>query len=316
VRLGGGFADFSGTPVFDLAALEKQKRNLRDGETGRFARVPAPLSDDPRCFNVVTDRRMGTVQRVRQAWVADGPQERGRVTIYRQPQRGGKYVVGHDSAYGLAKGDFDAAVVLDRMTGEVVAVAVGHWGDAEWAEILFGLAWHFNQAFMLGERQVGLMVMRRLLDEFSYTYQYFRRDESKRDRRQSDDLGHHRVTGDLTIPRLRTAIGRRVGGKLTTPDITITDQELLRQLIKFQFRPKKKSERVHECHDEGLEVGAPAGDHDDLVLACGYALMALFEVSRTDATEHPYPEGSAGDLFKIHETFNPPKQEHDPFARE
>jgi hypothetical protein len=54
-------------------------------------------------------------------------------------------VIGHDSAYGLQKGDFDAAVVLDRDTGEQVAEAMGIGATAMWAEVLFGLAWHFNQ---------------------------------------------------------------------------------------------------------------------------------------------------------------------------
>jgi hypothetical protein len=32
-----------------------------------------------------------------------------------------------------------------------------------------------------------------------------------------------------------------------------------------------KTVALHEAHDADLEYGAPAGDHDDLVLAAGYA---------------------------------------------
>lgn len=315
VRLGGGFADFSGTPVFDLQALELQQPYLEDGQLGRFVHVPPVNADDPRCITV-TDRD-GTTRRVRLAWTADGPGDRGRIAIYRQPLPGHRYVIGHDSAYGLRKGDFDGAVVLDRETGEQVAEAMGHWGDAQWAEILFALGWHYNQAFLCGERQVGLMVMRRLLDEMHYSYQYFRRDESKRDRRPSDDLGHHRTAGDLTIPRLRRAIGPRdVHGRLAEAEIRIRSHELHRQMVKYQFRPKRATEELHECHDADLEYGAPRGDHDDLVLACGYAQMAMHEVAKFQPQDVPYPEGSAGELFNMRETFHPTPKQVDPFDRE
>jgi len=314
VRLGGGFADFSGTPVFDLAALEQQALNLRNGEDGSFVHVPARNADDQRAVTV-TDGKTGRTARMLLVF-APGATERGRVTLFTKPVLGHKYVIGHDSAYGLRKGDFDAAVVLDRTTGEQVGEALGHWGDQMWAEILFGLAWHYNRAFLCGERQVGLMVMRRLHDELRYTYQYFRRDEDSRDRRQSDDLGHHRSAGDLTIPRLRRALAPRdLHGRLLDSEIILRGRELHRQLVKFQFRPKRTTQEIHECHDHELEYGAPRGDHDDLVLAAGYAQMALHEVARVKEEDLPLPEGSAGAVFGIREKFNPPAKQADPFDR-
>jgi hypothetical protein len=315
VRLGGGFADFSGTPVFDLLALEKQLPGLQEGEHGRFAYVEARNADDPRCITIT--ERGGITKRVLLAWVADGLQERGRITIFQKPVPGRKYVLGHDSAYGLRKGDFDAAVILDRETGEQVAEACGHWGDSGWAEILFGLGWLYNHCFLCGERQVGLMVMRRLLDEMHYSYQYFRRDEESRDRRQSNDLGHHRTAGDLTIPRLRRAIGPRDGrGRLMEPDVIIRSRELHRQAVKFQFRPKRANQDIHEAHDADLEYGAPRGDHDDLLLAFGYAQMAMHEVARFQEEQISYPEGSAGDVFGLAEKFYPKPKASDPFEIE
>jgi len=315
VRLGGGFADFSGTPVFDLQALERQKPNLREGEDGSFVKVPAVNADDPRAVTVT--ERDGRTWRALLAWKAGAPQVGGRVTVFAHPKAGAKYVIGHDSAYGLAKGDFDYAIVLDRETGEQVAEAQGHWGDSSWAEVLFGLAWHFNRAFLLGERQVGLMVMRRLYDELHYDYQYYRRDDSKRSRRQSDELGHHRHTGDLTIPMLRGALGRRQNGRLVEPEIVLRSHELWRQLVKFQFRPKREGDELHECHDDDLEMGAPGGDHDDGVLSLGYANRALREVGRFEESEIDWPEGSAGHLFGIKERLHgkKPDADADPFAQ-
>lgn len=322
VRLGGGFADFSGQPVFDLHALEKQKANLLDGEDGRFVRVPAANPDDPRAMTIT--ERDGRTWRAVLAWSSDGPQDRGRVTIFKHPRPGAKYVLGHDSAYGLTKGDFDYAVVFERDTGEQVAEAQGHWGATMWPEILWGLGWHYNQAFLCGERQVGLFTMRRLLDEMGYTYQYLNRDDETPGRTPSEKLGHHRREGDQTIPRLRTAIGRRLpSGDLLEPDVIIRSRELHRQLVKYQYRPRKNTMQIHECHDADLTMGAPVGDFDDGVLGAGYAVMGLGEVAKFEDQIRPFPQGSYGATFQIGQKLGRPvasaeddAQAHNPFARE
>jgi hypothetical protein len=59
-------------------------------------------------------------------------------------------------------------------------------------------------------------------------------------------------------------------------------------------------------------MGAPRGDHDDLVLAPGYAQMALHEVARVPGGRSPWPEGSAGDLFGIKERLHPAKKQERP----
>jgi hypothetical protein len=294
VRMGGGFADFSGQPVFDLSALERAKPLLEDGTNGRFVRVPAVNADDPRAMTIT--EKDGKTWRALLAWQEDGiDQLRGRITLFRQPRPGAKYVIGHDSAYGLLKGDFDYAVVWERDTGEQVGEAQGHWGATMWPEVLWGLAWHFNQAFLCGERQVGLFTMRRLYDEMGYSYQYLNRDDETPGRTPSEKLGHHRRAGDQTIPRLRTAIGRRLPtGELTEPEVIVRSRELWRQMVKFQYRSKKTSMEIHECHDDELVVGAPRGDYDDGVLAAGYGVMGLSEVAKFQDQERPYAAGSFG----------------------
>src|SRR5690606_33069958 len=140
----------SGTPVFDQEALERMQPQLRDGQTGSL--VPARRSD-------------GTEHKTRFEFIPDGPGERGRVTIFEQPDlTRTRYIIGHDSAYGLEGKDFDYAVVLDRNTGRQVAEAQGRWGDVQWAMVLYALYHYYGQAFLVGERQVGLITMRRLYD--------------------------------------------------------------------------------------------------------------------------------------------------------
>lgn len=297
VRLFGGFADFSGTPVFDLIGLERQRANLIDGETGRLL----PKKDGkPHEFE----------------WIADGPEQFGRVTIFQHPKRDvrgdvqGAFVLGFDSALGLATGDFDYAVVRDRNTGDQVAEAQGRWGDVRWAEILAALYWYFGEAFILGERQVGLPVMRRLYDEMGCRFQYFNRDESTPGRRFSDKLGHHRSGSDLTIPRLRRTVGGRThDGSLAPCPIILRSKELFRQYTRYQFRPRSSTKELHEVHDADLQTGAPPGDHDDGVMADAYAVMALGEVARFTEPEKPKFKPTAAGALLDHESVFAPKDE-------
>lgn len=304
VRLGGGFQDFAGTPVFDPEALAVVKPGLIAGETGTLT----PLVNDA-----------GKTEPGRYVWTPQGATQFGRITIFEHPQLGeDRYVIGHDSAYGLSTGDFDYAVVLSRNTGRQVAEAQGRWGDVNWALVLSALYWYYGQAFMVGERQVGLMVMRRLYDEMGIGYQYYDRDQAKRAPRRSDTLGHHRRTGDLTIPMLRRALGPRDGhGRLCPPEVVVRSIELHRQLTKFQFRPRAETKTYDEVHDDELEYGAPTGDHDDGVLALGYARMGLSEVAKFEPPPETYKPGTYGHTFKIDEKLNPkPPTQPDPFARE
>lgn len=308
VRLSGGFADFSGTPVFDLEQLEESKSQLADGEDGMFAPVPCPHADHPQAINRVEG---GVSTRILLAWSPGQHTPQGRVTIYRKPVPGHKYVIGHDSAYGLAGGDFDAAVVLDRETGDQVAEALGRWGDFQWAEVLFGLGHFYNYAFILGERQYGLPVMRRLYDEHGYRFQYYRRDDRKRGRRTSDELGHWKFAGDPSIGNLRRALAPRgLGGKRLPTEIFVRSRELHRQLVKFQFRPRQETKELHEAHNEDLIMSAPPGDHDDLVMALVYAKKAIDESGHYEPPQIDYPEGTAGAMFKMRKAFAP-KEDRD-----
>ncbi len=248
-----------------------------------------------------------------------GPIPRGRVTIFTPPKIdkerqtiASAYVIGADFAYGLSDGDFDYAVVVDRNTSRQVAEAQGRWGDLRFAEILCALYWYYGEAFILGERQVGLPVMRRLYDEMGVHFQFFDRDDATPGRRHSDKLGHHRRTGDLVIPRLRRAIApHNEQGERQPPTVTFVSPELLRQLRAYQWRAKRDGLQIKDVHDTDLECGAPSGDHDDGVMAAAYSVMALNEVARFPEPEKPKYTAQAAGFLLDHESVWTPKEEED-----
>lgn len=75
--------------------------------------------------------------------------------IFKLPEKGRKYVAGADPAEGLPGPDHDdsALVVVDKLTGEEVAVGMGRWkpGD-EFVGIIDGVCRFFNKAPVLVER--------------------------------------------------------------------------------------------------------------------------------------------------------------------
>lgn len=236
----------------------------------------------------------------------------GRLTVYhdlpRFPDRPAPCketytVLGLDFAYGLEDGDFDAGVLLDAR-GKQLLTIVGHWGEA-FAEVLWPiLQWY--QPFVVGERQVGLPTLRAIYDgrpeikRPGYTWLYFNRDMADRGRKRRDALGHHAFAGDLIIPELRKAIAPRdSSGKLLAPKIEIYDEEILSQLQKFQFMPKSRSAVAEdeELRDHERTWGAPPGEHDDLVMALGYAWAGIAWLPHFEKPPEVFKPGTMGAMF-------------------
>ena len=303
VRLKGGYADFSGEPVFDLPALDWMKENAQEGRTGRLVFLG---DEDDEFADRIIHTAEGEALGHRWAGVTDQEfftfhegmgVERGRITIFEDPieDEADNYVLGADFAAGLVGKDYDAAIVARKTSdGQLlqVAEAVGHWGDIFFAETIYALACWYYEALVCGERQFGLPTLRRLFDEMGYTHMMLQRRTQTRNERISDLLGHHKSAGDTTIPNLRLAIKRR--------DFQLVSRETIRQLVRYQFKPRVKSAMIDEVTDSSLLVtGCPEGEHDDLVLAANYANHGARELIHYTKPARRYREGTFGDVFQV-----------------
>lgn len=245
VRLFGGFRQFSGSPVFDLEAVEKQRANIQVGETGQVVEVKDEKG------------------RIGYDLITSGPIPGGHITVFERPRRDTYYSMGLDFAYGLEGKDFDAGVIVDGQGRQVLAVD-GHWGE-RFIDVLWPiLRWY--KPFVVGERQVGLPTLRRLWDG-GYVWMYFHKDGANRYEPSRDTLGHHASKGDLIIPRLQSAI--RQG------DVTIRDEPLRHECALFQFSPRSSTRAMEDARDVDLRWGAPTGEHDDRLMALAYAVQGL-----------------------------------------
>lgn len=324
VRSKGGYADFSGEGVFDMAGCEYQEQFTEPGQSGSLVWLPDADPDAVR--RVLMDRYLlettkgdyahrfgGVKDRDLWCWVPDAPVDGGRITIFRDPDpnEAGNYVMGADFAYGLKDKDYDACTVLLRRPDgvyEQVAEAVGRWGDVFFAETLYALGCWYYEAFLVGERQVGLPAMRRLFDEMGYTHQFRRRDDAKTGRRASDDLGHHRSAGDTIVSNARLAVFRK--------DVIIHSSELLTQVKRYQFRSKNKTETIDDVsQSDKLTTGAPDGEHDDMVMGFCYSIHGCREAVHYVKPDDDYKRGTFGEVMGLKEDMKPERRKKkDPYA--
>jgi len=233
----------------------------------------------------------------------------GRITLYEDPDPEKVYCLGLDFAYGLPDGDFDAGVMLDQY-GDQVATVHGHWGPTAFTQVLWPLIEWF-EPFVVGERQVGLPVLRELYDKGAWTY--FHRADDSRGRTQRDMLGHHASGTDLRIPTLRKMIGPRDGnGILQEPKIKVRDAEVIRELSRFQYNPRSSTVSMEEARDNQLAWGAPHGEHDDLVSALSYAVLGQIWLPRFEKPKAKFAPDSIGAKLGheklMEELANPPQK--------
>lgn len=317
VRLKGGYADFTGEPVFNLEALERMT-----AAPGTNGAIVFRGDDDPSVQSkLILDsggqpmghRFSGLLDHRYFDWRPEMEVPGGRITIYEMPDpdQAGNYVMGSDFAAGLVGKDYDAACVgLKTSEGRVVQVAeaVGHWGDIFFAEVLYSLGVLYYMAFLVGERQFGLPCMRRLYDEMGYTYQYFQRRDDTQARRHSDKLGHHRGSGDMIIQNHQLAIRRG--------DVLFRSADSIRQHKRYQFQPKKKDDVIDDVErSSDLTTGAPSGENDDLVMACAYMMHGAREIIHYPRPQIEYKPGSFGDVMGLADTLRGRKKPKDPYAK-
>lgn len=310
VRLQGGYADFTGTSVFEPDVLDEMGTHIAAGEIGelryqdsenleilptdvahRLASIGNPIAYAERAaFGAgQTMPQNARWVRFRPVGAVDG----GTIRVFERPNPTLGYVIGCDAALGLEGRDYDTAVVLSRDRNGMltqVAEARGYWGDVFFAWVVFLLGtWYFN-AFIVGERQgQGLSMLRRLHDEFGYTHLYRGRNEAAKNRRRSDMLGHHRNRWDTIVPNLRLALRER--------RVVVRSELLLEELRAYQWRPRASTIDAEDAHSSDLVSGAPPGMHDDLVMALAYAIHAAQEVVHFDPPRRAPAPGTFGALF-------------------
>lgn len=225
----------------------------------------------------------------------------GRITQYVPPKVGMSYCLGFDTALGITGKDLDALELFDT-DGQQVLEAEGTWGEHFDTIIrpIVALYGGKPRVFVCGERAtLGLVLLRRLYDEGYWVY--FQREEESRGRPVRDRLGHAPGKNDITVRKLQRAIApRNDRGELLRATIRIYSAELHSQLCKFGYMPKTKTLTFDEATDADLVMGAPRGEHDDLVRAAACAVAGLDWLPAYDPPKEPFAPGTIGAMVESH----------------
>jgi phage terminase large subunit-like protein len=310
VRLFGGFQNWVGDPVFGDAGLEKLRARCRvltrespPPVSGMFELDPKveprqSAPPDPARASLfgrpVTEL---TPLEMRGGRFILGPADtKGLVRIYVPPSIGQTAVIGADFAYGLEGRDLDTAIVLDKSVtpARYLATAAGRWGET-FDRVLYALAVFYGGAFILGERQVGLPSLRRLLAEFQYTYLYYGRQEQDRRRPVTDKLGHPRTYDDVTLRNLRRAV--------IDETLEVRDDSVIDQMGRLKYHNPTEITQGQRLEDFRLKIKLSGGGSPDLVMALCYAWHALSEVHHFEKPEPLFPPGSMGEALGYEKLF-------------
>jgi hypothetical protein len=236
----------SGRPVFDMGALEAMPVT-EEWSTGE-----------------IEERKVGP--RLIRQWIprTDGG---GIIHLLRKPVANHRYVIGVDVAQGIdvaIKGatpnpDYSCAQVLDRVTGEQVAVIRERLEPAPFADWVRVLHLYYNNAYILPEANgVGIAFIQELMRLGVDHRWVFKRRRDPDDRRPPilQELGF--VSSNVTRPQLISALEAAIREQ----SINITHPFTLHECRMFITGADGKKQ-------------APEGEHDDLVLSLALAVMAL-----------------------------------------
>lgn len=252
----------SGRPRFDLRLVERQPV-IRDPIVGEIERDNAGVRPILR-FNARAD-------------------ERGLVRVWRRPAAGHAYIIGADPAHGIDAGeelgksdpDYSVACVLDRDSGEQVAVARGRIAPAEFGELVSMLGEWYNWAFLVPEANpIGIALIESILRQNYPLERIYRRDRTPGDPRapKLETLGF--VTSVTTKPQLISMLDRA----LREGSIIVRDPVTVQELRTYVYDAKGKT-------------GAQSGCHDDCVIALALAVVGLAQAAIVDPFKQPSQPG-------------------------
>ncbi|MBE7462282.1 MAG: hypothetical protein HS116_02205 [Planctomycetes bacterium] len=175
----------------------------------------------------------------------------GRLAIFKRPQAGRAYVIGADVAEGLEDGDYSAACVLDKHSGEEVAAYHAHLGVTPYAEDLVRLAKLYNLAWLAVEaNNHGHAVC-------AWAYQHLRYKRLLRESREAEGriASENRFRlGVVTSVSSKPAMLAAFEHALRKGQIILRDAAAVEELSTFL------------CLAGGA-YGAAPGQHDDRVMA-------------------------------------------------
>jgi hypothetical protein len=199
--------------------------------------------------------------------------EKGRLTIWKHPEPGRKYLITADVGKGanaenpeLAEEQGDnpsAALVFDAFTREVVARWHGQIDPSDWGAVLFGLGTYYNSAIVAAETWPGPGIATGIkLKSLRYPRLYLRKKWDGARHVETEEVGWctDKETRPSAIAALQFCIQKS--------RIILRDQLLIDECFNFIRKPRIATQSVR--------MEARSGCYDDLVV-CAMIAAFIFE---------------------------------------
>jgi len=198
----------------------------------------------------------------------------GELEIWIEPTELGRYVIGADTAEGLLKGDYSAAVVMDYHTGLDVATLHNHATPQEFATQLATLGAFYNNAYLAVERNTpGPAVLLALMSIQEYPNLYAHMDY--------DATGVTERYGYPTNSKTKAILIDALGETFT-------------QLRPWRNRAIVREARTYIRNENG-STEASGNNHDDIVMAAAISEQArLFAPPQQEVVSLASDLGLAG----------------------
>jgi hypothetical protein len=235
----------SGRPVFDQVVLRECRKNILN------------IGDK---IKISEDKEFTVYEK--DGWI-----------IYKEPEKDGLYVMGVDVSEGVTGGDYSVAIILDRKTGEEVAMYRGLIAADRFGEILDLKGREYNNALMVVEINNHGLTTVTVLKQKIYPSIYFRPKKFETlETGSSDRMGWRttKVTRPLLIDDLAQAIREK--------SLKIHSKIILDEMSIFVY------------NDNG-EMVPQSGFHDDTIFSTAIALQGfkiMFSGELTQLDESKY----------------------------
>lgn len=198
----------------------------------------------------------------------------GNLEIFEMPEPGMRYVVGGDTAEGLAHGDKQVLYVLKHKTEECVAVYRSNIPPDEFATVAFQVGKFFNWALLGVESNKDGLWVNDALDKMGYVNLYYRKAFDDITKNVTKFFGWKTTSANrnFMLAALKAVFLRKNTG---FPGI------ILSEMVTFLRNARGKPEAL-------------AGKHDDVIMAASVAYSILQEQGKYVDTSSANTEFSMG----------------------
>ena len=184
----------------------------------------------------------------------------GRFEIFNKPQLGTRYVIGGDTAEGLAHGDSQVLVVINHKTEEIDAVYKSNVPPDEFITDAYNVGKYFNWALMGIESNKDGLWINDGLDKMGYINLYYRKvfDDITKNVTKFFGWKTTSATRPFCLAALKAVFLRKNSG---------FPNSLLSEMVTFLRNAKGRPEAL-------------AGKNDDVVMAAAIGYAILQEVGK------------------------------------